>query len=826
MHYINPFELLEIKSDNLSEINSSIIRRAKKNLLAEIELSGTITISRNGSEITKSDCIRAIDELDNNDKKEFHFFIYQNESLNNFLSDGSLDFFKSYKIESIYKLPEFIDFISLFFVQQYGKQLSKNFKNNNLENVKLILSVNPITNEAFTELCYKPTYSLLKEIQNEIIKITKDIENKTSIYIENNFEGLPEIIKNKVNVSLINILPTYFQSLRNQFAQTIRNLAIDINNGPYNKYKPAYEIIELANSITTDGLIKQTITKGYYTIKKNYEDSIPKQPAFKPQVTPVVAITNDSQTDDDKEDDDKIQKKETEYKSNAYYKTYLFLSTGALVWSLFNSTTRLVILSFYAFSYLTTLYRFIKKPHNFSNSKPIDKLFFFASVLICTAAYFNNTAATFFILYHLIGCCVTFYYDLFLNKPYYKNKSIAYLLIAVVGTFYFANSSANIISVDEQNESKIEKPLTEKEYFNKGETYFSQSNWAEAINNYSEAIKVNPNYVDAYVARGASKANSGQYQDAITDYKKAEELGYAKSILYSNLGISYYGLKKADSALLYLEKALILDPSNGNAYRFRGDIKYDDNDNKGAAEDYTKAIDYNPNSSNYFTRGLAYYYLKDYKKAVQDMDKAIELNPNSGQYFYDRGDAKDNLNDFNGACSDWKIANSKGYNVPDYKLNRCTPEIVYVANGELYGCNDFKPRYNKGFNNKLIITVGSNASVAVKLIDYSTDKCVRYVFINKSSTYSIKNIPEGRYYLKIAYGEDWRIMEGQSNCTGRFSRNTLFKKGSEILDYNLVNSANGYQVPSYSLKLDIIFTEDNMNTFSTEKINETDFYNE
>ena len=69
-------------------------------------------------------------------------------------------------------------------------------------------------------------------------------------------------------------------------------------------------------------------------------------------------------------------------------------------------------------------------------------------------------------------------------------------------------------------------------------------------------------------------------------------------------------------------------------------------------------------------------------------------------------------------------------------------------------------------------------------------------------------------------------MDGQPNCTGRFTKNTLFEKGEDILDYNLVYSGNGYQVPSFSLKLDVIITEDRMNSFNTDKINENDFYNE
>jgi hypothetical protein len=113
MHnYINPIELLNLEVEISSGMNSLSIRKAKKTLLAEIELGDSNTISYMGLELTKADCLWAIDELDDREKKDFHLFIYQNKDLHNFLVHGDVGFFKNYKVESIYKLPEFVDFIS------------------------------------------------------------------------------------------------------------------------------------------------------------------------------------------------------------------------------------------------------------------------------------------------------------------------------------------------------------------------------------------------------------------------------------------------------------------------------------------------------------------------------------------------------------------------------------------------------------------------------------------------------------------------------------------------------------------------------------------
>jgi hypothetical protein len=169
------------------------------------------------------------------------------------------------------------------------------------------------------------------------------------------------------------------------------------------------------------------------------------------------------------------------------------------------------------------------------------------------------------------------------------------------------------------------------------------------------------------------------------------------------------------------------------------------------------------------------------------------------------------------------------------KLTESPPilkEITYhsanVPNGNLTGCSNMHSQYDKSIDNKLIIACGSNADAAVKIIDNSTDKSIRYIYIKKNTSYTVRNIPEGLYYLKIAYGSDWVLKGSESNCGGRFTTNAVFKKGDEILDYHLIHDGDGgYQVPSFSLKLNITYaSDDNMKTFNTNSINENDFYNE
>lgn len=146
-----------------------------------------------------------------------------------------------------------------------------------------------------------------------------------------------------------------------------------------------------------------------------------------------------------------------------------------------------------------------------------------------------------------------------------------------------------------------------------------------------------------------------------------------------------------------------------------------------------------------------------------------------------------------------------------------------IRNGVMSSCYNFKPRYGK-LKNRLAISVGNNTDVAIKLMDQSTNRCIRYVYVNSNSHYEISNIPEGIYYLKIAYGTDWISRIENGKCIGKFLRGSLYKRGDDILDFHRKSTYEGYSIPSFSLQLDVI-ASDYSNQFDSQSITESDFNN-
>jgi Flp pilus assembly protein TadD len=85
-------------------------------------------------------------------------------------------------------------------------------------------------------------------------------------------------------------------------------------------------------------------------------------------------------------------------------------------------------------------------------------------------------------------------------------------------------------------------------------------------------------------------------------------------------------------------------------------------DDRGAIDDYSKAIELNPNDADaYVNRGLGKARLEDYRGAIADFTKAIKLNPNVAVAYYNRGVAKEILGQKDEGCMDYRKAGELGY---------------------------------------------------------------------------------------------------------------------------------------------------------------------
>lgn len=107
------------------------------------------------------------------------------------------------------------------------------------------------------------------------------------------------------------------------------------------------------------------------------------------------------------------------------------------------------------------------------------------------------------------------------------------------------------------------------------------------------------------------------------------------------------------AAIQKFTQVIALKPT-GESYYQRGNAQFDLGSYQAAVEDYTAALEKDPNYlAAYFNRGLAYLELNQLQLAVDDYSKVIEINSNDADAYYQRGLAYHRLKDYSGAIADY-----------------------------------------------------------------------------------------------------------------------------------------------------------------------------
>lgn len=298
MQYINPVEILGLTSvADTASIDNETIKKAKRKLFAEIELSDNGLFEYYGIYITKSDCEKAIDQLSNIDNKEFYLYLAGNKNLNAFLVKGQIVVFNNFKRDSIFKLPEFVKFISPYFAPKFDKALLIAFENDNLEQTKAILNTSFLIDQADLNTAYKSVSNSIKNKIDEIDEITKDIKNEESLYDEDDIAEVVDVVKANFPAKTLNCLPQYFQSQILKIADSINYLS--------NSIWDAFDTTQVPNDLTgylltlnIGGLDRPTFENNFKIISKKNTERIERQknaPILSKYASFLIQSTNKTQ---------------------------------------------------------------------------------------------------------------------------------------------------------------------------------------------------------------------------------------------------------------------------------------------------------------------------------------------------------------------------------------------------------------------------------------------------------------------------------------------------------------------------------------------------
>ena len=133
----------------------------------------------------------------------------------------------------------------------------------------------------------------------------------------------------------------------------------------------------------------------------------------------------------------------------------------------------------------------------------------------------------------------------------------------------------------------------------------------------------------AFENRGIAYDDKGQYDRAIQDFDQAIQIDPNFASAFYNRGLAYYRKGLFDRAIQDYDQAIRLDANYATAFVNRGVVYARKGQHNRAIQDFDEAIRLNPNSGlAFYDRGMALRALGQQSAATRDFAKARQLNPN------------------------------------------------------------------------------------------------------------------------------------------------------------------------------------------------------
>jgi tetratricopeptide (TPR) repeat protein len=206
--------------------------------------------------------------------------------------------------------------------------------------------------------------------------------------------------------------------------------------------------------------------------------------------------------------------------------------------------------------------------------------------------------------------------------------------------------------------SNGQTPETAQDYLKSGMAHFQRGEIDSALADANKALELNSNYVDALFLRAALRIKKGDSAGLLADYNKIIELVPSSpgvEVIYTNRSTMRLQSKDIDGALDDLNKAVSLNPKEGEIYAARAVARLQKRDSDGALADYEKALELKPSlPSAFLGRGSFRFMKKDFDRALLDFSKAIEFIPDYADAYVYRGIVRGMKGDIDGAVEDMK----------------------------------------------------------------------------------------------------------------------------------------------------------------------------
>jgi len=224
------------------------------------------------------------------------------------------------------------------------------------------------------------------------------------------------------------------------------------------------------------------------------------------------------------------------------------------------------------------------------------------------------------------------------KSTYYESVKCYEQALAIDSTFFQAHKALGLLNIYHQEFQKavihfsnaIAYAPTKEDLFNsltdRGAAFIYLESYQPAIQDYEQALKLNPNAIGVYANVAMIYKRQENYEKAKELCMKGLEMSPTDGTLLNNLGLIYIEEKKYAEAIDLYNQLLDANDEDPIALSNRGFAKTKLGKYEEATSDLNRSIEIYPeNSYAYKNRAILFFELKENEKGCQDLSTAKKL---------------------------------------------------------------------------------------------------------------------------------------------------------------------------------------------------------
>ena len=211
------------------------------------------------------------------------------------------------------------------------------------------------------------------------------------------------------------------------------------------------------------------------------------------------------------------------------------------------------------------------------------------------------------------------------------------IIVSLVTATYLRNRTyENGITLWSDVVSK--SPLNFRAYYNLGNALYKSERMKEAINRYSEALRIKQDFALAHLNLGVVLMEVGRLDNAISHLSEAMRIKPGDAVIHNNLGNALMKLGRLQNAVLHFSDAIRIAPKYAKAHNNLGIASARQGNLKDAVVHFSEAVRIEPhNAKIHKNLGQAFMLQENLPKAAHHYSEAVRINPGYAEAHFKLG---------------------------------------------------------------------------------------------------------------------------------------------------------------------------------------------